>query len=398
MPWTMSTRNLFGAGRRLPRVTMKTLYDVLGVRPSADPETIKQAFRRAVKAYHPDVSGDAAAARRIRGIIAANEILRDPEQRAAYDRQLALQRELARSELRSDILRAAAAVVALSLVLIGAGEIWIALTAAPAGKGRWLWPDPAEVATTASPQPDLPGDGSSDVPSATGVRSEPNPASHVAAREVANDGAGAEAGIDSSMLRDTFAALPLAPPVSSFRERAIDWAQRDDVDRAIAELDQAIRLAPNDARAYRRRGNFWGRKGETDRALADYEQAIRIDPNDIATFRERGVMWQRNGELDKALADLDHAVRMSFADPEAYSDRGAVWLEKGRYDRALADFNRALKINPRFATAYVRRAAALDRKGDQDRARADLEQATHLDGGTLPADRMDGESDAVRDR
>ncbi|WP_316207979.1 J domain-containing protein, partial [Bradyrhizobium sp. SZCCHNR3008] len=34
---------------------MKTHYEVLGVSPCADIETIKQAFRKAVKAHHPDL-------------------------------------------------------------------------------------------------------------------------------------------------------------------------------------------------------------------------------------------------------------------------------------------------------------------------------------------------------
>jgi tetratricopeptide (TPR) repeat protein len=360
---------------------MKTLYDVLGIRADADPEAIKQAFRRAVKAHHPDISGgDAAADQRIRRIIAANEILRDPEQRAVYDRQLALEREHARSEWRDAILRSALAIVALSLVLIGAGEIWIALTAAPADRGRWTTREAAEVATIASPQPGPALDRSSDVSVAAGPSRE----------------AGPEAMIDPS-IGDAFAALSPPIPDQTFRDRVMDWAGKVDLDRDIADLDEAIRLAPNDGEAHRRRGNLWGRKGDTDRALADYAEAIRIDPNDIAIFHDRGVMWQRNGELDKALADLDRAVRMSFADPAVYSDRGAVWLEKGRYDRALADFNQALKIDPGLATASARRATALDRKGDQERARADPEQAPHLDHPPL-VDRTDGAPPSVEGR
>ena len=371
-------RSAIGCG-----AAMKTLYDVLGIRADADPEAIKQAFRRAVKAHHPDISGsDAAADQRIRRIIAANEILRDPEQRAVYDRQLALEREHARSEWRDAILRSALAIVALSLVLIGAGEIWIALTAAPAGRGRWTTREAAEVATIASPQPGPALDRSSDVSVAAGPSRE----------------AGPETTIDAS-IGDAFAAL--SPPISdqTFRDRVIDWAGKVDLDRDIADLDEAIRLAPNDGEAHRRRGNLWGRKGDTDRALADYAEAIRIDPNDIAIFHDRGVMWQRNGELDKALADLDRAVRMGFTAPpittgqvyldhvyldQVYSDRGAVWFEKGRYDRALADLNQAIKVNPMLATAYLRRAGVFERKGDQERARADRDQAALLDHGPPP--------------
>jgi lipoprotein NlpI len=172
-------------------------------------------------------------------------------------------------------------------------------------------------------------------------------------------------------------------PTIKTSSRPIDPSPSDDLDRIIADLDQAIQRAPEDAKAYRDRGNAWGRKGDTDRALADYQQAIHINPKDPAIFHDRGLMWQRKGELDKAIVDFDRSVRMSFSDPAVYSDRGAAWFEKGSYDRALADFDHALKINPGLATAYVRRAAVFERKGDQERARADRERATRLGGPSL---------------
>ncbi|HTO61178.1 MAG TPA: DnaJ domain-containing protein [Bradyrhizobium sp.] len=371
MAWTSRTREVLGRPVRwLGLASIRTLYDVLGVRRDADPETIKQAFRRAVKAHHPDLSGDEpAASEKFHDIIAASEVLRDPEQRAVYDRQLALERELSQLAFRDALVRAALATMALALVVIGGAEVWIALTGSPAREARSTHSG-ADVATMSEPDQRPQASGGRDAHAAAGPRSEPDPMPPPATREAADDSAGPDAGIDSSMLSDSFAALPSPPPASSAPEPPIDTISPAGPDPDIAELDETLRLAPNDAQAHRRRANLWGRKGDMDRALADYDEAIRIDPGDIAIFHDRGVMWQRNGELDKALVDLDRAVRMSFADPEVYSDRGAVWFEKGRYDRALADFNQALKIDPRLASASTRRAAALDRKGEQDRSRA----------------------------
>ena len=396
MAWTSRTREVVRRPVRwLGLASIRTLYDVLGVRRDADGETINQAFRRAVKAHHPDHSGgEVAASEQFHDIIAASEILRDPEQRAVYDRQLALERELSQLAWRDALVRAALAAMAVALVVIGGGEVWIALTGSPARETRSTHSG-ANVATTSQPDQSPQASGGNDAHAAAGLRSEPDPTPPRATREAAGDSAGRDAGIDSSMLSDSFAALPSAPPASSIPEQAIDTISPGGPDPDIAELDEALRLAPNDAQAHRRRGNLWGRKGDMERALADYDEAIRIDPTDIAIFHDRGVMWQRNGQLDKALVDLDRAVRMSFADPEVYSDRGAVWFEKGRYDRALADFNQALKIAPGLLSASTRRAAALDRKDEQDRVRADLEPASRLDHGGLPADRPERKPDSA---
>lgn len=60
-------------------------YEELQVSPNADPEIIEAAYRRLARKYHPDVSTDPASAARMRRIVRAYEVLRDPQQRAAYD-------------------------------------------------------------------------------------------------------------------------------------------------------------------------------------------------------------------------------------------------------------------------------------------------------------------------
>lgn len=60
-----------------------SLYDCLGVEPSASTEDINAAYRKAAKAHHPDAGGDPDAFARVSHAVA---ILRDPERRAEYDR------------------------------------------------------------------------------------------------------------------------------------------------------------------------------------------------------------------------------------------------------------------------------------------------------------------------
>jgi curved DNA-binding protein CbpA len=65
---------------------MNTLYNLLGIPPDADNETLKKAFREAVKATHPDIHTDGPdTLSRFRQIVAANALLRDAKQRATYD-------------------------------------------------------------------------------------------------------------------------------------------------------------------------------------------------------------------------------------------------------------------------------------------------------------------------
>ena len=62
-------------------------YEVLGVTRVADDKALKAAFRKLAMQYHPDRNpGDHTAEIRFKEVAAAYECLKDPQQRAAYDR------------------------------------------------------------------------------------------------------------------------------------------------------------------------------------------------------------------------------------------------------------------------------------------------------------------------
>src|SRR5688500_5823853 len=62
-------------------------YDVLGVQRSADPETIKAAYRKLAKEHHPDRhNGCTNQEAQFKAISEAYDCLKDPQKRAAYDR------------------------------------------------------------------------------------------------------------------------------------------------------------------------------------------------------------------------------------------------------------------------------------------------------------------------
>jgi curved DNA-binding protein len=63
----------------------KDYYEVMGVARVATQDEIKRAYRKLARKYHPDVSKEPDAEERFKALGEANEVLKDPEKRAAYD-------------------------------------------------------------------------------------------------------------------------------------------------------------------------------------------------------------------------------------------------------------------------------------------------------------------------
>jgi len=61
--------------------------------------------------------------------------------------------------------------------------------------------------------------------------------------------------------------------------RAGVFTRRDEIDRAIADDDAALRLDPTQADLFNARGELWWKKGDRPKALADFAAAIKLNPD-----------------------------------------------------------------------------------------------------------------------
>jgi tetratricopeptide (TPR) repeat protein len=109
-------------------------------------------------------------------------------------------------------------------------------------------------------------------------------------------------------------------------------------------------LAPNqvatlqNAITYVSRGVAKDKQGDLNGALADYNQAIKIYPKFPSAYFDRGLIKQRRGDLNGAMADYNRAIAVNPRYGLVYRNRGNLKQRKGDTSGAIADFNQAIKL------------------------------------------------------
>ena len=76
--------------------------------------------------------------------------------------------------------------------------------------------------------------------------------------------------------------------IENAREAAEKALEERDFQEAIRQFSLVLEEAPEDVDAYLGRSEAYGRKGELDSAMADSEEAIRLDPTNARAHWIRG--------------------------------------------------------------------------------------------------------------
>ncbi len=184
-------------------------------------------------------------------------------------------------------------------------------------------------------------------------------------------------------------------------------ATADDLEKAVQDFTEAVRIDPNYPGGYTERGQALFKLGETDRAIGDYTAALKRDPNFGPALRGRAMANLYRGATDLALADLSKAIQVAEIDPNRLSplellyarrSRATIYGNRMQHDGEIADCTAIIEAYKRdktldvalmsvyqaegtsnlIATIYRQRANAYIRQSNPELARADLTAAMSL--------------------
>lgn len=149
------------------------------------------------------------------------------------------------------------------------------------------------------------------------------------------------------------------------------YLQLEELDKAIASLEQAAELDPNNFEAYMNLGLAHFSLQEYDQAVEAFTQAIDIDPDSDA-YNARGYAYYSNQDPENALADYNQAIELNPQSSPPYYNRATLYHEQGDLKAALDDYNKVIELNPNDGATYHDRATLYLQQGSLKEASADF--------------------------
>lgn len=127
-----------------------------------------------------------------------------------------------------------------------------------------------------------------------------------------------------------------------------------DVARAAALYNRGLAFHHRSQRERAIRDDVAGEGGgDIDRAIRDYDQALRLRPQYPAALINRGVAYYEKGAWERAIQDYDRAIDLAPDVAEAFNNRALAYLKLYRYDRAKQDFDRTIELNQNYGNALI---------------------------------------------
>ncbi|MCC8115232.1 MAG: tetratricopeptide repeat protein [Bacteroidales bacterium] len=152
------------------------------------------------------------------------------------------------------------------------------------------------------------------------------------------------------------------PRAIDYLGRALDFITVKNYDAAIADLDRAAELTPDQPVIY------------LLRAQARYHQ--RPEPTD--GNKMLGMPEAMPSNLALVLRDLDKALELSPRSAVAWFDKGNILFELGDFTSAIAAYNQAIALEPEMGEAFYNRGYVHLKLGNQRAGIADLSKAGEL--------------------
>lgn len=154
------------------------------------------------------------------------------------------------------------------------------------------------------------------------------------------------------------AELRSLQPAYDAHDKAMELASKDDMNSALAKINEAIELLPREAMFYSLRGRIYQELKQAEKAAADFDKAVSLYPEMFKYRLYNGLNALRLNNLDKARENLIQA-NQTVPTSIAFLRLGDIAVQQNSRNDAIAYYSKAAEAGGEVAEEAKRKLAAL---------------------------------------
>lgn len=148
---------------------------------------------------------------------------------------------------------------------------------------------------------------------------------------------------------------------------AIGLSEKGEYIDALDYIDKAIKMYPEEARAYMEKGVIYSYMGEYNKAEKALLKSIEIEPTDLA-YINLGYECFLKRDFKKALDYTNKAIEIDPDNEQALTNRVVIQMNSGDLEDGLKNVNQLLEKYPENGNYMYNKAYILHLMGKDDEA------------------------------
>jgi tetratricopeptide (TPR) repeat protein len=162
------------------------------------------------------------------------------------------------------------------------------------------------------------------------------------------------------------------------KRRGAFYRHDNELEKAIAEYEIAVVLAPEDASSHFALAYLYDEKESSDRGAARYRQAVQLDPTYATAYNNFGAVYQSLGIHDHAQEEYQRILRWDPHNTDAQYGLAELLAQHERWEAASSLYRTVIESRPGHANAHRGLGYVYAKRGLWDEAISRLNRAIAL--------------------
>jgi cytochrome c-type biogenesis protein CcmH/NrfG len=166
----------------------------------------------------------------------------------------------------------------------------------------------------------------------------------------------------------------------AYHNRANEWMDRKELEKAKADLKTAIRICPGDHHLYYTLGRVYDTQNNLDSAVIAYTRALEKRPYAQISLMNRGIDYLMLKKYGPAEKDFLSYIQVNPNNHYTYYHLATIYFEEKKYNQALEAVNRAILIDRQNPDAFLLKGKINLELKNYEKGQKDLTFCTALEG------------------